>query len=316
MDHTTEIINRVLPILFLIFLGHWIRRTNFLAESTIEDLRKIAVNLALPAVLFVSFLQIELKSAYFVIFGLMFMLCLGLFWLGQWLRQQLKVQYTYFPFLITGFEYGMLGISLFGSAYGLEKIGYIAIVDLGHETFIWFVFLALLLMKRDGLQNPRQLVQAFFKSPVILAILAGILLNVMGARESLYQLPVTGGLMATFQFLGNLTIPVILMIVGYGIKLDHHGIKDALIVAVIRLVLLIPLALVLNTFLIRALLQLEQSFEVALFTLLILPPPFIIPLYMRPELDKEKKYVSNVLTLYTVVSIVIYTMFFVMNPKI
>jgi hypothetical protein len=87
-------------------------------------------------------------------------------------------------------------------------------------------------------------------------------------------------------------------------------------VAVIRLVLLIPLALVLNTFLIRALLQLEQSFEVALFTLLILPPPFIIPLYMRPELDKEKKYVNNVLTLYTVVSIVIYTMYFVMNPKI
>jgi predicted permease len=114
----------------------------------------------------------------------------------------------------------MLGISLFGSAYGLEKIGYLAIVDLGHETFIWFVFLALLLVKRDGLQNSRELVQAFFKSPVIIAILTGILLNIVDARELLYQLPVTGGLMATFQFLGNLTIPVILMIVGYGIKLD------------------------------------------------------------------------------------------------
>ncbi len=316
MDHATEVTNRVLPILFLIFLGHWIRRTNFLAENTIEDLRKIAVNLALPAVLFVSFLQIELKPAYFVVFALIFGLCLGLFWLGQWLRQQLKVQYTYFPFLITGFEYGMLGISLFGSAYGLEKIGYIAIVDLGHEIFIWFVFLALLLMKRDGLQNPTALAQAFFKSPVIIAILVGILLNVMGARESLYQLPIAGALMATLQFLGNLTIPVILMIVGYGIRLDRYGIKDALIVVVIRLALLIPLALVFNTFLIRNLLQLEKSFEAALFTLLILPPPFIIPLYMRPELAEEKKYVNNVLTLYTVVSIVIYTAYFVMNPKI
>lgn len=316
MDQTTQIINRVLPILFLIFLGHWIRRTHFLAESTIEDLRKIVVNLALPAVLFVSFLQIELKPAYFVVFALLFLLCLGLFGLGQWLRQQLKVEYSYFPFLITGFEYGMLGISLFGSAYGLEKIGYLAIIDLGHETFIWFVFLAFLLMKRDGLQNPTELVRAFFKSPVMIAILIGLLLNVVGAKELLFRLPVTGGLMATFQFLGNLTIPVILMIVGYGIKLDRHGIKDALIVVVVRLVLLIPLALILNAFLIRGLLHLEPPFEAALFTLLILPPPFIIPLYMRAGMDEEKKYVNNVLTLYTVVSIMIYTIYFVMHPKI
>lgn len=316
MDHTTEIINRVLPILFLIFLGHWIRRRNFLAESTIEDLRKIAVNLALPAVLFTSFLQIQLKSAYFVIFGLIFILCVGMFGLGQWLRRRLNLPYTYFPFLMTGFEYGMLGISLFGSAYGLEKIGYLAIVDLGHEIFIWFVFLALLLIKRDGLQKPTELVQAFFKSPVILAILAGIILNLLGAKQALYQLPITGALMTTLQFLGNLTIPIILIIVGYGIKLDRYGIKEALLVVAIRLVILIPTALILNTFIIGELLQLEKPFAAALFTLLILPPPFIIPLYMRTDLVQEKRYINNVLTLYTVISIAIYTVYFILNPQI
>ncbi|MCL4299858.1 MAG: AEC family transporter [Anaerolineae bacterium] len=316
MDHTTEIINRVLPILFLIFLGQWIRRRNFLAESTIEDLRKIAVNLALPAVLFTSFLQIQLKSAYFVIFGLIFILCVGMFGLGQWLRRRLNLPYTYFPFLMTGFEYGMLGISLFGSAYGLEKIGYLAIVDLGHEIFIWFVFLALLLIKRDGLQKPTELVQAFFKSPVILAILAGIILNLLGAKQALYQLPITGALMTTLQFLGNLTIPIILIIVGYGIKLDRYGIKEALLVVAIRLVILIPTALILNTFIIGELLQLEKPFAAALFTLLILPPPFIIPLYMRTDLVQEKRYINNVLTLYTVISIAIYTVYFILNPQI
>jgi predicted permease len=314
MDQTTQIINRVLPILILIFLGHWIRRRNFLSEGTVEDLRKITVNLALPSVLFISFLQIELKSAYFVIFGLVFLLCMGLFWLGRFLKQQLRVQQTYFPFLITGFEYGMLGVSLFGSAYGLENIGYIAVVDLGHEIFIWFVFLALLLVKRDGLQDPRQLVRTFFKSPVIIAILAGIILNVTGVQEPLYRLPLTGALMATLQFLGNLTIPLILMLVGYGIKLDRHGVKDALRVVLIRLTILIPLALVLNMFLIRNLLHLERPFETALFTLLILPPPFIVPLYARPEMIEEKRYINNVLTLYTVVSIAIYSVYLIANP--
>ena len=313
MDQATQIINRVLPILMLISLGHWIQRRNFLAASTVEGLKKIAVNLALPAVLFISFLQIELKPAYFVVFCVLFLLCLGLFWLGKFLQRRLHIEHAYFPFLITGFEYGMLGVSHFGTAYGLENIGAIAVVDLGHEIFIWFVFLALLLVKRDGLQNPRQLVQAFFKSPVIIAILAGIILNVAGVQESLYSLPVTGALMSTLQFLGNLTIPLILIIVGYGIKLDRHGVKDALRVVLIRLAILIPLAFVLNLFLIRNLLHLGRPFEAALFTLLILPPPFIVPLYARPEMIEEKRYINNVLTLYTVVSIAIFALYLVVS---
>jgi predicted permease len=314
MDHATLIINRVLPIFILIGLGYWIRRSRFLTEGTIEDLRKIAVNLALPSVLFISFLEIQLRSTYLVLFILIFVLCVGLFGLGRLLKRLFRVQHTYYPFMMTGFEYGMLGVSLFGSAYGLDKIGYIAVVDLGHEIFIWFVFLAFLLMERDGLQNPGQLAQAFFKSPVIIAILAGLILNLVGARDFLYERPVTGALMATLQFLSNLTIPLILIIVGYGIKLDRHGFRDALLVIAVRMALLVPLALVLNSLLIRGLLNLEKPFEAALFTLFILPPPFIVPLYMRPELVEERRYINNVLTLYTVVSIAIFAVYFIVNP--
>jgi hypothetical protein len=206
-----------------------------------------------------------------------------------------------------------MGVSLFGSVYGLEKIGYIAVVDLGHEIFIWFVFLPLLLMKRDGLQNLGQLGRAFFTSPVVIGIIAGLIFNALGVQQALYRLPVTGAVIATLQFLGNLTIPLILLIVGYGIKFDRYGLKDAAIVIGLRLAILIPLALALNAFLIQGWLGLEPLFEAALFTLLILPPPFIIPLYMRPELTDEKRYVNNVLTLYTVVSVILYTVYFVVS---
>jgi predicted permease len=207
---------------------------------------------------------------------------------------------------MTGFEYGMLGVSLFGSTYGLDKVGYIAIVDLGHEIFIWFVFLALLLMKRDQVQHPAQLMQSFFKSPVIIAILAGILFNILGARDFLFESAVTGGIMAALQFMSSMTIPLILIIVGYGIRFDRNGIRDGLLVAGIRLAILVPLALILNVVVIRGLLDLEAPFADALFTLLILPPPFIIPLYMRSDLVDEKQYITNVLTLYTMISVVLY----------
>ncbi len=316
MDQTTEIINRVLPIFLLIGLGAWIRRSQFLPDRAIDDLRKIAVNLALPSVLFISFLQIEMKSTYLVVFVMMAALCIALYGLGLALRRRLDVPHPYFPFLMTGFEYGMLGVSLFGSAYGLENIGYIAVIDLGHELFIWFVFLALLLMTRDGLQSPGQLVGSFFRSPVIVAILAGIALNLLGAEAFLYEQPVTGGLMATLGFLSALTIPLILIIVGYGIRLDRAGVREAALVIAIRLAILIPLALILNAVVIRGLLDLERPFEIALFTLLVMPPPFIIPLYMRQDMPEEKRYVNNVLMLYTVFSLAIFSIFFVLNPQL
>lgn len=316
MDQTTQVINRVLPILFLIFLGFWIRRRHFLAENTIEDLRKIVVNIVLPSVLFISFLQIDLELAYLVIFVAVFLLCVALFGIGHYLQRRLHIQYVYFPFLMTGFEYGMLGVGLFGTAYGLEKVQYIAVVDLGHEIFIWFVFLALLLMKRDQLQNPAQLGRMFFTSPVIIAILASIFLNIIGAEQFLFERPVTGAIMATLQYLSSLAIPLILIIVGYGIRFDRHGIRDGVLLIAVRLLILIPVALLLNYALIRGLLDLEEPFEAALFTLLILPPPFIIPLYARSDLGDEKQYITNVLTLYTVVSIILYAGYVILNPTI
>lgn len=314
MEQISQILSRILPIILLILLGRTIRRTGFLPENTIEDLKKLVVNLALPAVLFISFLNTELRVAYLAIFAFTFLLCVALLGLGYLLRRRLHGEHPYFPFLITGFEYGMLGISLFGSIYGLENIGYIAVVDLGHEIFIWFVFLAFLLQQRQGTQNAGQLVATFFRSPVIIGILAGIILNLAGLRELLYNLPLLGtAVITTLEFLGNLTIPLILIIIGYGIKFDQQGVREASTVVMIRLGLLIPLALVANRFLIRDLLQLNPLFEAALFTLFILPPPFIIPLYMRPDLPAEKRYVNNVLTLHTVVSITVYTIYFVVT---
>jgi len=315
MEQTTRILNQVLPILFLISLGYWIRRKNFLTASAIDELRKVVVNLALPAVIFISFLNVELKPSYFIIFTITFFLCILLFLLGQLLGKQLGVRYSYFPYLVTGFEYGMLALSLFGAAYGLENIGYIAVTDLGHEIFIWFVFLPLLLIKRDGAQNPGEIVKSFLSAPVVIAILASLLFNVLGGQQWLYQLPVTGALMTTFEFLGSLTVPLILMIVGYGIKINRAGLKAASLVVLIRMGILIPLALLLNIHLMRNFLQLDGLFQAGLFTLLIAPPPFIVPLYARTNLaEEEKQYINNVLTLHTVISVTVFIIYFVLNP--
>ena len=310
----TEIISRVLPILLLITIGFGLRRANFISESTVGDLRKLVVNLALPAVLFTSFLEIEFDANDVAIVVVTFLLCVALYGIGRALQPRFGAGHEYFPFLMTGFESGMLGISLFGSAYGLNRVGYFAVVDLGHELFIWFVFLAFLLAKRDGIQSPRRLFGSFIRSPVIIAIIAGIVASLAGLRDTLYDGPVVGGVMNTLVFLAALTVPLILLIVGYGIQLDRRGIRDAAIPVAIRLAILLPLALLLPVLLLDSLLDGNQYSQAALFTLLILPPPFIIPLYMKPDMPDERRYVNNVLSLYTVVSILLFVAYVMINP--
>lgn len=154
-----------MPILLLIFLGNRIRAKGFVSEETIEDLKKIVVNLALPAVLFLSFIRIKLEPSYIFLSVVIFSLCLFLLFLGKIYQIVAGTRHVYSCFMISGFVYGMLGVSLFGSVYGLENLGYIAIVDLGHELFVWFVLLPLLPAKRDGASEPLMLVKTFSNNP-------------------------------------------------------------------------------------------------------------------------------------------------------
>ncbi len=310
-----DIINRVIPIVFLIFLGYLIRRRSLIGENAIADLRWLVVNLALPAVLFISFLNITLVSEYLIIFVLIFSLCILLYIVGLGIQSRFSAGTEYFPFLTTGFEYGMLGISLFGAAYGVERIGYIAVVDLGHEIFIWFVMLPMLLLRRDGAQNFGEVAKSFFSSPVVVAILAGISLNALGLASSIATFPVLGGIVSGLELLGDLTVPLILLLIGYGIDFRPAAFRSVIGLIVFRLAILVPLAMFVNIFLIRGWLNLDPIFEAAIFTLLVLPPPFIIPLYLRQDLDEtERGYINNALAAYTLVSLILFIFYFSMNP--
>ena len=177
------------------------------------------------------------------------------------------------------------------------------------------MFLPLLLIKRDGRQTPTKVLKSFISSPVIIAILAGLIFNILGAHDPLDELPVSGALMRTLGFLGALTVPLILIIVGYSIKIDRRGLKEALGVVLIRFAIMLPLILLANTLLIRGYLGLGKLFEAATFTLLVLPPPFIIPLYTPSDLPQsEKEYINNVLTVSTVLSVTIFLIYFALNP--
>jgi hypothetical protein len=51
------------------------------------------------------------------------------------------------------------------------------------------------------------------------------------------------------------------------------------------------------------------SSDLALFTLLVLPPPYIVPIFMPAERRADQDYANNVLSLYTVASLVAFLVY-------
>ncbi len=316
METTLLIFNRIAPIILLLFIGKWMNKKDFVSASAIGEIKKLVVNLALPAALFMSFFTMEIKSAYFWFVPILITIEIMLFIFGTFLQKKLSIEGEYFPFLITGFEYGMVGVSLFAAAYGIEQLGKIAIIDFGQELFVWFIYMAFLTQKREGSTNFKNLTKMFLTSPVILAILSGILLNLSGLSAIVISSPIAAGFLNTIEIIASLTIPLILFVVGFGIQLDRNELRYSLRVILIRLSVLIPAALLINKYIIGGLLGLDNGFQSAFFTLLILPPPFILTLFMDQSLERERHRIDSTLTLHTIATIFIFIIYYAFNPVI
>jgi len=319
MAQTGVILNQVLPIFMLIGIGILTRRSGLLNDAVVETLKTLVVRLVLPAVLFLSFADMELKPNYFGVFVLVFAVCAVCYPVGRLLLRLAGIQRPYARFLMCGYEYGMLGISLFAGAYGMEAIGTIAVIALGHEIFIWFVFFSLLLTARDGAASVRAVIPQFVKNPVTTAIAAGIVFNLLGLHTALLQTyPVAGAVVQTLRFLAPLTVPLILIIVGFGMHVERQGLGEVLRLVALRLALQIPLALIAALGILGPVFGLEPRFQLALVTLMILPPPFIVPLFMKNGSDTtdERRFVYKSLTVHTVASLAVFTVLLAIFPEL
>ena len=293
----------ILPILFLFALGFLLQKSPTFTEASIAGIKRVVSDLALPALLFQAFSALELETRYLILVIAMFLVCLLMVLVGKVLAKPLKIDSPYFPLLMGGFEMGMLGYALFLSVYGSENLGKMALVDLGQVLFVFFVLMAFLIRERDGATNPIVLLGKFLTSPVILAILAGILASLTGKDFAPH--PLWTALHEVVSLLANLTVPLIALSIGYGIHIKREGLVLSLKTILVRKVILVVLALAINYFLVDGLLKMDSIYRNAVMVMFLTPPPFVITIYMRPKDKANADYVDNTLSLDTLVSILL-----------
>jgi malate permease and related proteins len=305
-----DALGRVLPVLLLFVLGAVLRRRAFLSGSTVADLRRFVLAVTLPSALFLTFLRVSLELRYLPIVVIVFAACLGMLVAGPFLGRLVGVRSPFTGPLMTGFEAGMLGYAIYGGVFGQAALYRFGIIDLGQVLFVFFVLATVLTRRATGVTpGMRDTAAAFLRTPVILAILAGIAGSAVGLGPALDSSPLTASVLRTLELLGVCTTPLIAIVIGYSTRLRPGALSRPARTVAVRLTAWVLLALAFDKAVVEGLLGLDALFGAAVMTMAILPPPFVIPLYMgsRPEDVAEQDYVADTLSLATVVTLVAFS---------
>jgi predicted permease len=314
IDVAIDALSRVLPVLVLVGLGALFRRWTFLSPAAVDGLRKLVLNVTLPAALFLAFLGTELEAQYAVIVVSVFGACLVLLAAGPYLRRASGVRSEAMPSLMAGFEAGMIGYALYAAVFGQDELFRFAIVDLGQVLFVFFILVPVVVRWASG-RAPAlgETVTAFVRTPVIIAILAGVAGSLLGLGDVLESNPVGSAGLETLSLLAAVTTPAIAIVIGYSTSFAAGSLGDPARTLAVRLPIWIVLALVFNWLVIDTLLGLDRLFQAAVMTMAILPPPFVVPLYMARARgrdvsdDPDHDYLNNTLSLATVATLVAVT---------
>ena len=267
--------SKVMPIFILLIMGFTIRRKGWASIEVIDTLKKGIIYLCLPAVLFLSFKNMDLSSAYITISVVTFTMLIVFFMAGLAVMKLSGSTFPVLPFLVTGTSFGLLGLPLFAGVYGIENAGVISVFGVGHEIFAWFVYLPLVKGRLDGQALSKDMVKGFIQSPVILAILAGLAVNLSGVSHLFDRFVILKGMELTMTSISAMTTPLILIVIGYGIHLDRAYMGPAYKMLAVRLVVMLTIGYLIRIFVIGPVIgQVSPMFEMAYFTFLVLPPPF------------------------------------------
>lgn len=301
----SNVFSQMTPVIVMLTIGFMLKKTGLIKDSAIKGVKNIVFYITLPAVLFKAFYSVKYSFTVFIFFVIVF-LCCGVALLAAFaIKGTFKIKNQMYPFLMTGFEAGMLGYALYSIAYGSDKLTNFATCDLGQTVFVYTVVMTVLYCQiSGGLSGVKQALKNMSATPAFWSVFLGIIVGVTGLGYLINNSAIGQALSGTLQFAASPTGPLILLIVGYELEFSAANIKSAAFTILTRLLIMIPLSFGAWELIHIITGTNDVLLKAALLILFLLPAPFVIPLFT--DKNDEKEYISTTLSLNTLVSMLLF----------
>lgn len=296
-----SILQTALPVFAALALGMLCRSKSFLTREGIDALKKVVINLTLPFVLLNAFASAEYTLAAVLLPLTVFGVCCIALALGYGIIRLFRVKSRLAPFLATGFEAGMLGYALFALLFPKESASKFALLDIGQTLFVFTLFKILLSGKKDL----KAIGKDMATTPILWAVLAGVLLGATGLYAKMGAWGVSGILDSLTSFLSAPTGMIILLTVGYDLVLREipwGKVSGFIAMRLFVMAVCFGLFVALNRTVLHGMI-----FEGAALLMVILPPPYVIPVFA--DEPGERTQIASALSALTLVTMVLFTLF-------
>ncbi len=297
MGKVISVLQTALPVFLALALGMFCRSRQFLSRDGIDALKKVVINITLPFVLFNAFATAEYSLAALILPVTVFLLCCLALLLGKLLGKLLHLS-RLSAFLAAGFEAGMLGYALFVLLFPGEPVSRFALLDIGQTLFVFTLYKLLLSGKTDLKAIGKDMVT----SPVLWAVFLGILTGASGLYAAMTKWGVAGVVDSITGFISAPTGMIILLTVGYDLVIREIPWKSTAGLVAMRLAVMAVcygILVLLN----RTLLK-DMIFEGAALLLVILPPPYVLPVFA--DEPSERVQLSSALSALTLTTVILF----------
>lgn len=300
MNKLSDVSILVVPLLIMLVIGVIFRQKKLITPQGISDIKTIIINVCLPAVIFTAFYNADYNAGTAITAVVIFLILLAALFIGFLFKKIFRLKNQVMPFLNTGFESGMLGYTLFALLFGAQNLGYFAIMDFGQEIFIFTVFMTMLNTRNSPNYTFKKAVKNIFTAPPFIAIIIGIAVGVTGLGKAIDASEVGATINSVVSFMSGPISALILLVIGYSIEFSRPNLKASFQTILLRVATVYALYL-LTFYLLNALIPMNALNNWALLLFFILPPPFVIPIFVRK--GEEQSYISTTLSIYSLFSI-------------
>ena len=301
MEKWSAVAQVVAPIFAAVLIGIWARRKNLLSHREVKGMQQYVMNFGLPCVLFNSCLSATMNAASVVSFVMVFTTILTSVLFAFFVLRK-KMPYHNLPMMFAAQESGMLGIPLYMTLFGATHVFKMGVLDLAQSLFC-IVTIAILTADTGENPTPASIARQVLRSPLLLLSLAGLLLNLSGAKELLEQIGVMPVITEVTGFIGQPVSALMLFSVGFNLSLSE-GNRDAIFrLCGIHFVLLAAAGLIMQGILcLLPAVEAETRWAILLYT--TLPGSYIATTLGRTR--EEEEMASGVCSLLTIVSLVVF----------
>ena len=228
------ILNKVIPINLIFFLGYFLKKTGALKEEDGRVYLKGMFYAFIPAILFQSVRKAEFKADFIVYPLVIIMFQILMFILGKLVTSRMQISRDKkivirgsLIIMNTGFV-----VPFYMAFYGVENMWRIGLYDFGNSLMV-FVLVYSMFLKSELKEVIKSL-----RSPPIVAIALGIIAGKFG-------IPIPEFIDTTLNQIGNLVGPSIMLGLGLYFTPSLKNIKISLMVVGLKIVLGVGIGLLL-----------------------------------------------------------------------